>query len=55
MEIRERPTHKIATFLTEREAAEVERRAREADRSLSAEIRYVLRRQFAAEKGPETR
>ncbi len=44
METRERPTHKIATFLTAREAEQMERLARDADRSVSAEVRLVLRR-----------
>lgn len=39
----DRPTHRVSTFLSEREAHEIERLARDQERSVAAQVRLVLR------------
>jgi hypothetical protein len=44
------PTVRLTTFVDPALAAEVERRAREGDRSIAAEVRRLLRERFEGKR-----
>jgi hypothetical protein len=49
--IEEQPTHRIVSFVDRRLAEHIERMARHNDRSVSSQVRVILRQALEAKRG----